>query len=243
MLDKRGYYPRSGSYTDSVLLSVFSKCIVVSESICWMLQGGFDEEAFGMTRTLLDLLFNMRYIVNKDTEQRARLFYNFFSKNTLHWLYVVDEFYPAGTINVRPINPKIAELAKTYKGPHQWAGAGMTAQKIANEPDTQEFDKAGNGITYKFQYEVLFRWSSHYVHPSIVALYSHLVEPGAERFRVHAHRDSDRIEFEDMTISNLVSSLGQITTQFFRGMREEYSGHLGTCALRLLEAHAKSKRT
>lgn len=97
----------------------------------------------------------------------------------------------------------------------------MTAQKIAMEPDTQELDANGNGITFKFQYEVLFRWTSHYVHPSIIALYPHLVEPGTELFRVHAHRESE-VEFADMTMSNVVSCLGQITTQFFRGMGDSY---------------------
>jgi uncharacterized protein DUF5677 len=60
LLDKCAYYPRFGSYKDSVLLAVFSKSIRASESICWLLDGGFDEEAFGLTRTLLDLLFNIR---------------------------------------------------------------------------------------------------------------------------------------------------------------------------------------
>jgi Family of unknown function (DUF5677) len=141
--------------------------------------------------------------VNKDVEHRAQLYYNFFSRNTMHWIYVANEFYAPGAIQLRPLNPEIERLAKTYKDPHKWAGQGMTAQKIAMEPDTQELDANGNGITFKFQYEVLFRWTSHYVHPSIIALYRHLVEPGTELFRVHAHRESE-VEFADMTMSNVV---------------------------------------
>lgn len=237
-LNNRGYYPRKGSYTDSVLLAIFSKSIRVSESICSLLEAGFDEEAFGMTRTLLDLLFNIRYIVNRDTENRAKLFYNFFSRNTVHWEYVVSEFYAPGAITLPPLNPKISDLAKTYKDPHRWAGPGMTAQKIAMEPDTDELDSSGHEITFKFQYEVLFRWTSHFIHPSVIALYSHLIEPGSERFKVHAHKDLD-MNFEEMALDNIVASLGQITTQFFRGMRDDDKSHLGTYAFRLLEALAK----
>src|SRR5690349_16511979 len=92
-LNKCGYYPRFQTYKDSVLLALFSKAIRVSEAICCLVDGGFGEEAFGATRTLLDVLFNIRYIVNKETEHRAQLYYNFFSKSSEHWHYVANEFY------------------------------------------------------------------------------------------------------------------------------------------------------
>ncbi|HVR24118.1 MAG TPA: DUF5677 domain-containing protein [Candidatus Polarisedimenticolia bacterium] len=41
------------------------------------MEAGFSDKAFGMTRTLVDIYITLRYIANKDTEERASLFYWF----------------------------------------------------------------------------------------------------------------------------------------------------------------------
>jgi hypothetical protein len=234
MVDKRGYYPRDTVHTDTVLLALLSKGICVSEAICHLVEGGYQEEAFGLLRTLLDLAFNLRFIVNKDIDERAKLYYNFYSQSTLHWVKVADEYYPG--MPKPPEMPKIQNVAMQYKSPHHWAGQHMTAKAIAMEPDTKEMDEKGEPVSYKFWYDVIFRWTSHFVHPSIAGLHSHLVRPGNEVFRVHRHKDLERIEFGRLSLHSLVATLGQMTTQFLRGMGEEYDGHLGTYALRLLQA-------
>jgi hypothetical protein len=70
-LNRLKCYPRTGWCKDSALLAMLSKSIRVSESYTiWstvdFVDGGFDEEAFGNTRMLLDIFFSIRYIVNKD---------------------------------------------------------------------------------------------------------------------------------------------------------------------------------
>jgi hypothetical protein len=239
MVDKRGYYPRDTVQTDMVLLALLSKGIRVSEAICFLIEGGFEEEAFGLMRTLLDLAFNLRFIVNKDIDERARLYYNFYSKSAMHWVRVAEEYYPS--MSKPAAFSKFQGVAEEYKSPHYWAGDGMTARKLAEEPDTEEMDENGQPATYKFWYDVIFRWTSHFVHPTISGLFSHTVRPGKDIFRVHPHKDQERIEFGHTTLHSLVAALGHMTTQLLRGMREKYDGHLGTYALCLLRVTRPSQ--
>ena len=67
MLDNKGYYPRNTVHADLVFLALLSKSIRVAEMICALVKCGFDEEAFGTTRTLLDLLITIRFIANRKT--------------------------------------------------------------------------------------------------------------------------------------------------------------------------------
>ena len=45
-----------------------------------LIDAGFTDEAFGMTRTLVDIFFTPHYIANKDTEERALRYAHFTSK-------------------------------------------------------------------------------------------------------------------------------------------------------------------
>ena len=42
--------------------------------------------------------------------------------------------------------------------------------------------------THDFAYQVIYRWTSHYVHPTIGALESHLVQAGRDVFAVRSGR-------------------------------------------------------
>lgn len=65
-----------------VSLALYSKCITVAEAIIALLDAGFSNEAFGMTRTLVDIFTTLHYIANKDTDERAKRYYRFFAKDT-----------------------------------------------------------------------------------------------------------------------------------------------------------------
>jgi len=56
---------------------------------------------------------------------------------------------------------------------------------MALEPDTYEFDATGNPTKCEFDYEVLYKWTSHYVHATVTSLESHFTE-NREVFRIRA---------------------------------------------------------
>src|SRR5712671_4035243 len=67
----RIFPPRNG-YRYMVALALYSKCLTVAEATLLLVDAGFSDEAFGMTRTLIDIFITLHYIANKDTDGRAQ---------------------------------------------------------------------------------------------------------------------------------------------------------------------------
>src|ERR1700722_713277 len=80
-LNEAGIYPPLTAYRYLVALALYSKCLTVAEATLVLLESGFSDEAFGMTRTIVDISFTMHYLANKNSEERAKLFYQFHAKN------------------------------------------------------------------------------------------------------------------------------------------------------------------
>jgi hypothetical protein len=203
-----------------VFLALLSKSIRVSEATCALVKCGFDEEAFGVSRTLLDLLITVRFIANKKTEHRAERFFKFLAKDTEAWLGIIQTHYPGKPLPAMPDLPKVLQTASTYPEPHKWAGKGMTAYTLAMEPSSWEVDDKGQPLTLRFLYDAVFYWTSHFVHPTIAALESHVVVPGKERFTVHAHCNSLQQNYGQNALFNVINTLGQIVIHFFHAMNE-----------------------
>jgi hypothetical protein len=178
------YYPPLRAYRYMVALALYSKCITVAEATIALLDSGFADEAFGLTRTLVDIFITLRYISNHDTEERARLYYEFFTKDTEGWGKVIETYWPQSS---HALDPKTKRVAANYRSPHRWSGRHV--RDMALEPDTHEIDPAtGQAVIHDFAYRVIYRWTSHYVHPTIVALEGHLVQAGRDNFIVHSGR-------------------------------------------------------
>ncbi len=221
LLNNRGYYPRLGVHRDAVLPALLSKAIRVSEAICRLVQAAFHEEAFGMTRTLLDLLFTVRFVANKRTDHRAQRFFDFYTKDIARLHDLVKKHYPGMAMPNHPWQARVLTLAQTYPDPHRWAGKGMSAKAMALEPDTTEKDDKGSPVTFEYLYDAVFSWTSHFIHPSIIALDSHVVRSGKDQFRVHVGADKGKREFAGLALFNVVCFLGQISFYCFKGMKED----------------------
>ncbi|MBA3915247.1 MAG: hypothetical protein H0X25_15635 [Acidobacteriales bacterium] len=179
-LNETSYYPPLNLYRYTVGLGLYSKAITVVEAILVLLDADFTDEAFGMLRTLIDIYFTLRFITNKDTEARAKLYYNFFAKAHTERQKLVPAYWPG---KLPKNTPRLLQLAMPYTHPHRWSGKPM--KDLALEPDAVEVDQSGNPFVPKASYEWMFALTSHYVHPSIVALDNHLVlRPGHDNFVV-----------------------------------------------------------
>src|ERR1035437_10615374 len=64
-------YPPITAHRYLVALALYSKCLTVAEAVLLLIEAGFGDEAFGMTRTLTDIYFTLRYIANKDTDRKS----------------------------------------------------------------------------------------------------------------------------------------------------------------------------
>jgi hypothetical protein len=59
-LDDQLFYPREKSYLDVSVLTLLSKSLALARSIVCLVRGGFGEEAFASSRTLLELALTGR---------------------------------------------------------------------------------------------------------------------------------------------------------------------------------------
>jgi Family of unknown function (DUF5677) len=215
------YYPPLNAYRYTVALALYSKCLTVAEATMSLIDAGFSDEAFGMTRTLVDVFITLRYIANQDTEDRAQLFYRFVAKDIVGWNELTKDYWPHLT---RRMDLRIANAAASYRSPHRWSG--KTAKEMALEPDTIEVDPAtGKPAVHDFAYKAIYRWTSHFVHPTIVALKNHVVQPGHDNFVVRIGGE------EDLTYTalfNVASFVGMSMVSFYRCMGDPQPARVGT---------------
>lgn len=217
-IDESTFIPATQDYRGIIILGLLSKCFTVGRAVCALVKAGFSEEAFGLTRTLIDNYLIVRYISNKDTEARAERFALFFLKNHESWAQVIPKFYPHLVHPDTEFHRTALDVAKNYKSPHEWSGEKHKTRSLAMEPDTYEFDEAGNGTTAEFDYEVMFKWTSHFVHSTISALESHLVERG-DTFKVRANLSSRRSVGKPLF--NVLAYVSKTVVCAFRALRQE----------------------
>ncbi len=234
-INETRYYPPVYGYRFLVALALFSKCITVAEATLALLDAGFSDEAFGMTRTLVDIYITLRYIANKDTDDRAQRYARFAAKDSEAWAQIAERYWPQ---NAQPLDERTREIASTYRSPHSWSG--HTAREMALEPDTHEIDPAtGNPAVHDFAYSVIYRWASHYVHPTIPALGNHLVQAGRDNFVV---RGGSALDLTHLTLFNVAAYVVNTMISFFRCMGDPPPSRLskwgGALVTHLARRHA-----
>lgn len=215
-LNSKEFYPRSSSHLDLVLLALISKSIITSEAVCSLVASGYHEEAFGLTRTLVDLYFTVRYISNKYSLDRAEKFANFFAKDYEGWIQVITKYYPKKDVGLPRHHTEMVTLAKSYRHPHKWTGLGDQTRQMADEPSAHEQTPSGDPVDARFNYEVIYKWTSHYVHPTVVALDTHAIELGG-KFFVHAGKLRGK-RFKNLSLFNVVTCLAKILVCGMRGL-------------------------
>ena len=217
-INESGIIPATGYIRSKIILALLSKCLTVGRAVCTLVEAGFSDEAFGLARTLIDIYFIVRYISNKNTESRAQRFAEFFLKNHESWTIVIEKFYP----HITPIDSEFhrtaLEVAKNYKSPHEWSGEEQKTKSLAMEPDTYELDESGDGTTAEFDYEVMFKWTSHYVHSTVSCLGKHLAEVG-DTFRVRAGT-SPTVD-KDKPLFHVLAYVSKTVICAFRALRQD----------------------
>ena len=85
VVNETRYYPPANGYQYLVALSLYSKSITVAEAALALIDAGFSDEGFGLTRTLVDIYFTLRFISNKDPDERAKQYARFAAKDSAVW--------------------------------------------------------------------------------------------------------------------------------------------------------------
>ena len=88
--------PATGVLRNRVILALLSKALTVSRAICALVKAGFYAEAFGMSRTLIDIFFCVRYMSNKDTEARVTTYAEYAARIQKEWVNIGQKYFPIG---------------------------------------------------------------------------------------------------------------------------------------------------
>ncbi len=218
-LDNLKMIPATHRYRNAVILALLSKALTIARAICLVVDRGFPGEAFGMTRTLIEIYFCVRYIGNKDTEERAETYVKYQARVRKEWQTVIMKFYPHIPVDTISLDEEVEEAAKEFKNKAHWTGHGGQAKLMALEEDTVELNDQGEALKAEFDYDAIYFWTSHYVHVTVEALNEHATTPG-EVFSVRARRGADKKRGRDALFNTLVF-ISKLFVVAFRAMNEE----------------------
>jgi Family of unknown function (DUF5677) len=168
-------YPRLGNnYRDVVLLSLFDKVMTSSRAVLSLAREGFSEDAFALSRTTLETFISLKYIENKDSEQRAKRFIDYFAKDRQNLANLIAKHHPHISEGFSGDHAMLMELAKQFKSPHKWFEDGVSLKEAAYEKSTWAVNDKGEPEQWEYSYDVVYKFTSHEVHATSVALWSRI---------------------------------------------------------------------
>jgi hypothetical protein len=228
------FIPATSFFRSKVLLSLMSKALTTGRAVCVLVDAGFYGEAFGLSRTLIDIFINVRYISNRDTEKRAKQFVEYIAKTQEELIRLSHKHFPTKKDHPK-LDEKFAELAKDYNSAHRWTDARF--REMALEPDSYEFDDQGNPTVHDFDYEFVYWQTSQFVHATILSVLEHAT-PQGEPFRVRSRPNEDTIR-GDEALFNVLAFISKTFVSGYRGLKSDQPADILEETRQALSAYAK----
>jgi hypothetical protein len=213
-INQSEFLPATRLFKGAVILALLSKAITVARAVCVLDESDFPGEAFGLCRTLIDIFFTVRYIGNKDSEERARRFWRFYAKDRVEWTRIIPKYIPNAVIPSNAMDSNLIQIAGEYDSQIYWTDLPGQTRAMAMEPDTYEMDEAGNPRTCAFDYQMPYKHTSFFVHATVSCLDGHVSEIG-DRFRVRSGMKFENARGRDA----LFNTLAYIHRSFATGFR------------------------
>src|SRR6516162_1429940 len=145
--------PATADRRNRVFLALLSKALTLGRAICALVKANFPTEAFGLSRTLIDIFFCVRYMSNKDTDARVTTYVEFAARVQKEWLNINKKYYPNRPLKLPAYFSETMKIAGKFKSRHQWTDHGGQAKFMALEPDTHEVNQQGQPLTEEFDYD------------------------------------------------------------------------------------------
>ncbi len=244
--DDARIYPRGNVFLDKVVLAHVSKSLNVATAVMCLIDAGLSDEAFGLSRTMVEVALNLRFITNRYSEQRAKRFVHYLSRwkmelvrRTLKHFYVVDadgRFVLDGSGNRIPHYNKAqlrelvrgyrthVKIARKYPNRISWTETRNRKSKggvwrMAMEPDRYDIVN-GKPFRWEFDYDWMYFWTSQYVHGTAVALDAHATELG-DPFSVRKGFEGGKAN-ADLAMFNTAVQLNKILLMAFRALGQPF---------------------
>ena len=82
--------------------------------MCVLVANGFDDEAFGLSRTMLEIAISARYIVNESSDWLANRYVKYFAKDHENWTNMITKHYPNAVASYHSAHGEMLDEAKTF---------------------------------------------------------------------------------------------------------------------------------
>src|SRR5271155_761242 len=86
--------PATCLYRNRVILALLSKAVTVGRAGCALDDAGFPAEAFGLSRTIVEVCLTVRFIGNTNTESRAERYVEYVAKLNETLIQINAKYYP-----------------------------------------------------------------------------------------------------------------------------------------------------
>jgi hypothetical protein len=260
-LNEQRYHPRANVVLDRVVLALVSKAVKVAQGVISLIDAGLPEEAFGVSRTLVEIALSLRFITNRHSERRARRFVHYVGKWKIQMMRRLEGLTSRDAKGVDQPKYTKAQLRKMmpdYKLMLKWArefpkspaahwsqarygkngkkGKASNARTLALEADGHERVN-GAGVNWQFDYEWVYSWTSQYVHATAACVESHVTEPG-QAFLVQIAPHRNRVG--DSAIFNTTLYLYKILRMAFPIIGQPFPSKLSEPLEKLLQQLAKA---
>jgi uncharacterized protein DUF5677 len=171
---------------DSVALAAVSKAFAISKACLALLSSGFPDEAYGLSRSLVECAINLRYLTQDPTlrDQRTDDFIKYFWATKAYWLYQGLQQFDG-----KPEEQEIRNYAKQQGidpnakcARRHWSGDSGFVWKVTLENHPLDGPASSEHLK-KTSYAVDYHQTSSLVHCSQPALDNYFSEEG-NSFRV-----------------------------------------------------------
>jgi hypothetical protein len=133
-----------------------------------MVKSGFYGEAFGLTRSVLEAFFTVKYIMAKDSDARAKSYLAFRDVYAYNQDQIRQKYFPQ---EKRPhwLTQDMLDKVKTeFPNTRHWVPAYNMAAEYFNHPADIN-PNTGKGFQALADYDGMYEAASHYVHVGALA--------------------------------------------------------------------------
>jgi len=168
-IDDSSFCPRAHFPLDEALLMVTGKALRVGLAVCQLAKTGFYGEAFGLTRSVLEAFFIVKYISStQDSEARARSYLEFWKAHYYNQEELRKKYFPHLEEPDNLMQAMLDEAKSLFPNTRHWYPAYNMATEQYDHP-LEINPKTGKGFQSSADYDGVYEMASHYVHCTVIS--------------------------------------------------------------------------
>jgi Family of unknown function (DUF5677) len=167
-IDQTALCPRTTSALDRALLMVTSKALRLGLAVCNLSAAGFYGEAFGLTRSVLEAFFIVKFISSKDAEDRASSYLEYRKTYFYNQEEIRKKHFPHVPRPEWLTQQMLDEVKRKFPNTRHWVSAYNMASEYYDHP-LEINPKTGKGFQALSDYDGIYEMTSHYVHVTAIS--------------------------------------------------------------------------